>query len=340
MKIILKIAFLSLLSLFLACEEPGTETTGGTNTVTETSTSQDNSDSANVSTETTTTPSESTNTVNTSSKKCEVTDKHYDKNVLVLADVEQQICIIANKSTADKELGDSHRVLRLMNTNDCSNVLEKTLPINRSPDFPYYLIPQTYESKNQIVAIQGFSSIYYFDVKNQKLVGPISPEFLVSHEASDAQSGMVKGLTVWGHYLLGHSVDFGNFAFDISNPAKPKPVLPVAEYPIPKTGEFNNLFVLEDVNGRYQAMIPTTDIDAGGTLFELDKLFPQALKINNTISKNVQNNRFIIFNDTTLPESPRKVVVDMFSKKRIDLPTEMANKKTGEILNWLKSLEQ
>ncbi len=321
----------------VACDPTGTDTGGTTGNTPNT----ENTDSTNGSDASTTGTASDTSTpapaTSPAQNKCEVTDKHYEKNICMLQDVEQQICIVANNSTADKELGDSHRILRVFNTTDCSVTMEKTLPINRSADFPYYLIPKTYESKNQILAIQGYSSTYYFDVKNLELVGPIVPQFLIDHEAVDAQSGMVKGFTVWGHYLLGHSVDFGNFAFDISDVKNPKPVLPVAEYPIPKTGEFNNLFILEDVAGRYQAFIPTTDIDAGGTLFDLDKMFPQALKINTKVAKNVQNNRFIIFNDSTDPNSPRKVAVDMFSKKRVDLPADIAKKKTGEVLNWLNN---
>jgi len=290
-----------------------------------------------VDTSNTTTPEEMS-IVNTfpEQKDCSVTEEHFEKNVFLMKEIAQQVCIVATDATKDKDLGDSHRVLRVVNTKDCSTILEKTLPINRSADFPYYLVPNTYESKNQILAIQGFSSTYYCDVKNQSLVGPIVPQFLNDKEAVDAQSGMVKGLTIWEHYLLGRSVDFGNFAFDISDVNNPKPVLPVAEYLIPKTAEYNNLFVLEADNGRYQALIPTTDIDAGGSLFELSKLFPQSLDIDPKVAKNVQNNRFIVFNN----KSNQKVAVDMFSKKRIDLPGAIASQKTGEVLNWLKSNTQ
>lgn len=332
-----KITFLFFLSLLLACEDP-TSTTGNNGAV-----SPDDYKPSTETTDNNSTTGSSTDTPATTEvveipeqKDCAVSDVHYDKNVFLIKEIAQQVCLVATDATKDKDLGDSHRVLRIVNTTDCSTVLEKTLPINRSADFPYYLVPNTYEKQNQILAIQGFSSTYYCSVKDQKLIGPVVPQFLKNREAVDAQSGMVKGLTVWGHYLLGRSVDYGNFAFDISAVNNPKPVLPVAEYMIPKTEEYNNLFILEAGNGTYQAFIPTTDIDAGGTMFDLDRVFQQPLKINNTVAKNVQNNRFIILNDTTDPNQAKKVAVDMFAKNRVDLPADVATKKVGDILTWLK----
>lgn len=270
-------------------------------------------------------------------KDCEVIDKHFEKNVFVASDVALQMSIVATDATKDENLGDSHRVFRVINTTDCSLVLEETLPVNRSPDFPYYLIPKTYESQNQIIAIQGFNVAYYFDVKNQKLFGPLEPQFFAEHEGVDAQSGMIKGLTVWGHYIFGRSVDFGTFAFDIADPSNPKPVLPVAEFLIPKTTEYNNLFILDVGNGFSQAIIPTTDIDAGGNLFALDKMFLNPLKVNNTIAKNSSNNRFIILNDNTDPRNEKKVAIDMFSKRKVELPENIALQKTNDVLEWLNS---
>ncbi len=332
MNISIRIVFLLALFFIAACGDPTADT--DSNTITNTSTA----DSSNSDDNKTTSDSAKTVTIPAIvHKDCEVVDKHHDKNIFLAKDAAKLICVVANQETLDKDLGDSHRVFEVLSTLDCSSIFKKVMPINRSADFPYYIIPNTYESTNQIIAIQGFNSIYYYDVKNNKLTGPIDPEFLKERDAVDAQSGMMKGLTVWGHYLLGRSVDFGNFAFDISDKNNPKPVLPVAEYLIPKTEEYNNLFILDAGNGLSQAILPTTDIDAGGSMFDLDKMFSQPLKVNTSLSKNVRNNRFIILNDSTIPSKEQKVVIDMFSKKRIDLPSNMATKKTGEILNWLNN---
>ncbi|MFT5763717.1 MAG: hypothetical protein ACI8X3_001143 [Saprospiraceae bacterium] len=335
------IIFLLALSFLISCEDPavnnGSNTTSPDTGITSPSSGNDRMGNTNTNGNSGDSAAVAGETIVAMQKDCEITDTHFDKNVFVAKDVAQQMSIIATAATKDEDLGDSHRILRVVNTTDCSTILEKTLPINRSADFPYYLVPQTYESANQIVAIQGFSSTYYFDVKNKQLIGPVEPQFLTNKAAADAQSGMVKGLTIWGHYLLGRSVDYGNFAFDITDPSKPKPILPVAEYLIPKTEEYNNLFILDTGNGFSQAILPITDIDAGGNFFKLERMFPQPLKVNTTIAKNVQNNRFIIFNDSTDPGKQKKVVIDMFGKKRIDLPESMATKKTGEILEWLKN---
>jgi hypothetical protein len=336
MKNLNKIFFLLAISFLISCEDPAVNNNSNNGN---TNSSIGNDSISNIgANENSQTPGESTaENVVPVQKDCEISDTHFDKNIFVAKDVALQISIVATAATKDKNLGDSHRVLRIVNTTDCSILMEKTLPINRSPDFPYYLVPQSYESGNQILAIQGFSSIYYFDIKNKQLIGSIEPQFLTEREAADAQSGMVKGLTVWGHYLLGRSVDFGNFAFDIADLSNPKPVLPVAEYLIPNTEEYNDLFILDAGNGFSQAILPTTDMDAGGNYFELKNLFAQPLKVNTTVAKNVRNNRFIIFNDNTDPSKEKKVAIDMFAKKRIDLPENIAVKKTGEVIDWLKS---
>jgi len=338
MTIFNRLILLLAVCLFVSCEEPGVSGDSGSTTI-EHSTETTPSNTETATTESTegqaSTDNSTAETVATNN--CTVTDKHFEKNVFAVQGMSQQVSISANASTADKTLGDSHRILRVVNTTDCSSILEQTLPINRSADFPYYLITPTYEPTNQILAIQGFNTLYFYDVKNKKLVGPIEPKFLGEKDAVDAQSGMIKGLTIWGNYLMGHSVDNGPFAFNISNPQSPTPVIPVAEYNIPKTGEYNYLFILENGPSGFQAILPTTDIDAGGNLFEVAKLFPQPLRVNTSVAKNVRNNRFIIFNDKTNAAQERKVVIDMFSKKWVDLPASIASKKTGDILAWLNS---
>jgi hypothetical protein len=95
--------------------------------------------------------------------------------------------------------------------------------------------------------------------------------------------------------------------------------------------------MLDGGNGRFQAFIPVTDIDAGGNLFELQKLFPQALKVQTTISKNARNNRYIILKDYTDPNQEKRVAIDMFAQKNIPLPDDTATKNVAEILIWLKA---
>lgn len=327
-----KTLFFFTLCFIVACVDPAPENNNsqdsGSNT-SDTETPINATDSETV-------PSEST-TTKTNLKDCEITDKHFDKNVFHATDEAQLICIVANEKSKDKDLGDSHRILEVLNTTDCNKILEITLPVNRSPDFPYYLAPETYEFKNQVIGIQGFSSTYYYHVKNKKLIGPIVPQFLTDREAVDAQSGMVKGLTIWNHYLFGHSVDFGTFAFDISDVANPKPILPVMEYTIPKTEEFNNLFIVDAGEEKFQAILPTTDFNAGGTTFDLGKMFTQPIKIDPKVARNVRNNRFLVLNDNTDATQQKKIAIDMLSKRRVQLPDDVALENTGAVLEWLKN---
>jgi hypothetical protein len=331
MKNILNITLLFLLSFFFACEDVSNSTgNNGINNDVEIpkDTSKQNPNDY----------SDGGNKIKTQDlQDCPVSGKAHDKNIFRMDELAQMIAISADETTYDADLGDSHRVLEIFNTLDCSALLKKTLPVNRSADFPYYLASNCYEKTNKIVAIQGYTNFYYYDAENQKLSNPLEPDFLTERGMVDAQSGMIRGLMVWGHYLLGHSIDNGPFVFDISDKANPKPVLPIAEYNIPKTSEYRYLFMLEAGNGRFQAILPVTDIDAGGNLFEVQKLFLQALKVQTNLSKSARNNRYIILKDSTDPDQEKRVAIDMFAQKNIPLPDDIATKNVAEILSWLKA---
>ncbi len=270
-------------------------------------------------------------------KDCPVSGKAREINVFRMDDIAQMIAISADESTYDAALGDSDRILEVFNTTDCSSLLKTTLPINRSADFPYYLAPRCYESTNKIVGIQGFTNFYYYDAENQKLSKSLEPSYVTEREAVDAQSGMIKGLMVWEHYIMGQAVDFGPFAFDISDKANPKPVMAVAEFNIPNTEEFRYMFLLEAGNERYQAIYPVTDADAGGNMFEVQKLFPQPLKVETTVPKNARDNRYIILRDYSDPGKEKRVAIDMLKHINVPLPDDIASKKNAEILDWLKA---
>jgi hypothetical protein len=331
MKNITKISLLFLLTLFFACDDVSNTTgSNGSNNGMET---PNDSTTANPNTYS----DDGTKIDTPDLKDCPISGKAHDKNIFRMDDMKQMIAISADKSTYDADLGDSHRILEVFNTTDCSNLLKVTLPVNRSADFPYYLAPNCYEKSNKIVGIQGYTNLYYYDVENQRLSKPLEPSFLTEKEMVDAQSGMIRGLMVWGHYLLGHSIDNGPFAFDISDKANPKVALPIAEYLIPNTTEYRYLFVLDAGNGRFQAFIPVTDIDAGGNLFEVQNLFPQALKVETTVPKSARNNRYIVLKDFTDPSQEKRVAIDMYTQRNVPLPGDIATKKIAEILAWLKA---
>ncbi len=327
MKLILKIAFLSLLLLFFTCDEVSTTNSSkGSSTDSPTDTTAHNLEDYN----------EDGNKIESKDlKDCETSGKVLEKNTFRMDDIAQMICISADESTQDPELGQSHRVFEVFNTMDCSNLLKLTLPVNRSADFPYYLVSGCYEKINKIVGIQGYFNFYFYDAETQKLSKSLEPEFLTEREMVDAQSGKVDALAVWEKYILGYAIDAGAFSFDITDKTSPKHVLPIAEFNVPNSSTYHSLFMLGSENESFQAVIPKVDPDDGS--FKIQTLFPQALKVGTSISKSAQNNRYIVLKDLSDPSQEKRIAIDMLSQKNIPLPDDIAIQKTSEILGWLKS---
>ena len=70
---------------------------------------------------------------------CPIQGKTLKNNSLWLPEQSALVTISSDSSTFDEKFGDSHRILSIYDTNNCQPTLQLTLPINRSPDFPYYL---------------------------------------------------------------------------------------------------------------------------------------------------------------------------------------------------------
>ncbi|MEL6865359.1 MAG: hypothetical protein AAFP19_13115 [Bacteroidota bacterium] len=239
--------------------------------------------------------------------------------------------IIADSTTTDIDLGDSYRILEAYDSKNCERIFRKTLPINSSPDFPYYIDERSYDEALGLVCCQSFDAVYCFDTKQGKLLAPLEPQFLRERESQDAQSGMPKGVKLYGQYLFGLSQDYGSFAFDCSNPNQPKALLPAAEYLI-GDNDFHALYLLPKGQGQYEAIVP--GFDENEMTLVLKNLFDQALAVNPVIAKQVRNNRFIVMNTT---DDSGAVAVDMEEEKRVTLPADVAKKSVQEILKWLKS---
>ncbi len=239
------------------------------------------------------------------------------------------LCVVADKSTADKNLGDSHRKLVSYNTNDCSLIFERLLPINVSADFPYYIKEDLYKADKGLAFIKGFRNIHCYDANAQTLLPIMNPKYLTDREAQDAQSGMIKELKFENQYLFGYATDFGSFAFDLTDKKKMKPVLPSAE-----RGS-QALYFQEKEKGFFQAYIPKMNDDE---VLSLKALFSKAKKLNPVIPKSVQNNRFLVLKEVVGTEK-QAVAIDMNKGVLIDLPKDVRSKNTKEILTWLKKLK-
>jgi hypothetical protein len=262
---------------------------------------------------------------------CVIPGTVLEGNSFWIKDAQVLVGIAADPSTKDADFGDSHRKFTALHTANCNNILTETLPVNRSPDFPWYLNTNTYESVNQVLCMQGIEFVYCYNVAAGKMLPQMKPAFYNKRNATDAQSGNPAGLTIWKQYLIGYSLDLGASVFDLTNKEKPASVLPVAEYYSKNDESFHSLFLLSDEDGQIQAMIPGLNEDQDGMI--ANPLFPKTLALNTSVSKNAKNNRFIVLSSR---DEKSKVAIDMENRKTVDLPTEVIDKNAKEVLDWLK----
>ena len=266
-------------------------------------------------------------------KDCELAGKILEANRVMVEEQNTIICIMADESTQDKKLGDSHRILAAFNSQTCELIKKVTLPVNISPDYPYLIADIIYNNTSHLVAIKGHGVVYCYDVENQKLLPPLVPEFLSERLAADTQSGKILHLEVWENYLVGFAEDIGTFAFDLTNTERPKVLLPVAEYDLSEGEQeyFSSLFFLKSQNGEtYQAILPTYDYDE--FKFHINPMFKKSENINPSLPKNIRDNRFLILKT----KENKAFAVDMKTQKNVALPDEIKEQSTKEILDWLK----
>lgn len=240
--------------------------------------------------------------------------------------------ISADSTTKDIDFGKSHRIFTAMNTTDCSILFKEVLPVNRSPDFPWYLNTNTYESLNKVLCTQGTEYVYCYDVATKKLLPQMKPKFYNKRIAIDAQSGQPAGLAIWDRYLVGLSIDQGASVFNLINKEEPTAILPSAEFYSENNGSYHSLFLLKNENGQTQALIPRLNDDQDGMIANL--LFKIPLDLNTTINASVKDNRFIILLNAN---GTSKTAIDMEKQIEVELPAAVINKKTKEILKWLSA---
>lgn len=331
-----KLLFLFLLLNSWACEDPTTGNSGSTTTTTvpKTTTPEPANNDLKATTNsegTTTNLAEST--AAPEKHDCTIKGELLEDNECYLRDAQTLVCIVADSTTQDMDFGDSHRILEVYDTKNCTLLAREELPVNYSPDFPYYLNLQTYEPKNKTICTQGFEYTFCYDVANRKMMPRMEAQFLSERNAEDAQSGAPQGLLFWDQYLFAYAQDYGAYAFNFVDKANIKAMLPSAEYTLPKRGfEYNALFLAKQGADRYQAIVPV--MEGEETKMGLKKLFAKPLKIDPVVSKNVRNNRYIVFNDL---ETQKRLAIDMEKVELVKLPTDLETQKSTAILKWLKA---
>jgi hypothetical protein len=283
---------------------------------------------------TTTTPAETyddTSTPVRSEHDCTISGKVLEGNQLWLREKEILVAIVADSSTYDADYGDSHRILEVYNTLSCEQIARSVLPVNESPDFPYYIGKINYNNASQLVAIKGFQQVYCYDIENRSLLPALTPEFKSERYASDASSGMISRVEVWENYLVGYAQEYGTFVFDMRNPAQAKAVTAFAEYETPE-GDYASLFLLPSDGKNMQAIMPKYDVNEDE--FAINPIFDQPKAVSTNVPANARNNRFLVLREANDSQTP--VALDLLNHKEINLPADVASKKTQEILQWMK----
>ncbi len=263
---------------------------------------------------------------------CKVAGKMLDEGASIwIRSQEILVAVTADSSTFDADYGDSYRVLEVYDTRNCSLLERKVLPVNVSPDFPYYVAEISYNKVHEMAAVRGFNSIYLYDAENRRWLPELKPKFASARSGADAQSGMIQRLELWEDYLIGYAQDFGAFAFTLADKAKPAPVLALAEYK-PASGAAQSLFLLP-VQGAFQAISPSYNADAG--TFSVNPMLDAPIALKTDIQKSAANNRYIVLRENTSANTA--YAFDLAKNERVALPAEVAAQPTQEVLAWIRA---
>lgn len=275
-----------------------------------------------------------TDSAKTENKTCQPKGKILDGNQKLVKDHHSLICIIADETTHDKKFGESHRVLEVYDIRTCKVINREVLPINRSPDFPYYIADIIFNKNSHLVAIKGFENLYCYDTKGQRLLKSLVPEFVNERMGQDAQSGQVKHLEVWENYLIGYALDMGGFVFDLSDVENPKALKPAVEHDLSDGNKeaYSSLFFLKSENeDTYQVIAPF--YDNANMKFYVNPLFENPKFISPVVSKENSDNRFVVIRTEENPS--RTMVVDMNKQVQLNVPKDIATQNAQAILDWL-----
>lgn len=266
---------------------------------------------------------------------CKLMGKVLDGNQHWIAEEELLLAVVADTAQMyDKDHPNSHHSFQVYDTKICDLIGNHVMPVNKEPDYPYYLCPNTYEPTNQVVCAQGGDFVYCFDLARKEMLLPLIPEYLGKRRAIDANSGVPQGLATWDQYLFGYAADYGCYAFDLSNKKQVKNLLPTAEFLNRGTGSMNQLFMVQKSPGNYQAAYTSFDIDAGEDALQIKPLFASPLPIISRLSSSARNNNLLVFK---YKDGSSSVGIDMEKGKSIDLPSEVATKSVQEILAWMRT---
>jgi len=208
--------------------------------------------------------------------------------------------------------------------------LRLVLPINRSPDFPYYLVDGNDNKIGNIIAIKGIDHFYCLDLNKKRLLPPLRPTFKTPRPKVDAQSNQIQRLEIWENYIIGYAQDQGVFVFQINTPNNPSPVLPHVEYKV-NENLYHSLFLLA-LEDKVQAIIPTYDWEEDR--FEINPLFKEPIALQKMSSSNKLTNPYLVLRNA---DSKHGIAIDLNDRKMIDLPVAVQQQQNKEIEAYLRN---
>ncbi|NBC08188.1 MAG: hypothetical protein GVY26_13425 [Bacteroidetes bacterium] len=264
---------------------------------------------------------------------CSVKGEVLDRNRYFSAGKKRYVVIKSDSSTRHPELGHSHRILEVYAMPSCSLVQRQTLPVNISPDFPYYIAAINYNSVSRLLAVHGAERIYLYDMKTDALRGPFEPQFASERYGVDAQSGHIKQLEVWEDYLIGYAQDYGAFAFKLKDDGEATPVMPLAEHES-ETQVFHQVFALSSAGGGQQLILPS--YERRSNTFKINPVFEAPAPLNAEDMRTAQDQRFVLLQD----ERPRRdaIVLDLLEHKRRTLPADISRADNDDIVDWMEMM--
>lgn len=266
-------------------------------------------------------------------QSCPVQGEVLDRNRYFSAGQNRYVVIKSDSSTRHPELGPSHRILEVYAMPSCSLVQRKVLPVNVSPDFPYYIAAINYNSVSRLLAVHGAERIYLYDMNTDALSGPFEPQFASERYGVDAQSGHIKQLEIWEDYLIGYVQDYGAFVFKLQTDGSAKPVLPLAEHES-ETQVFHQLFALTSTGGGQQLILPS--YERLGNTFKVNPVFEYPLPLKMDDMRTAQDQRFVLLHT----QRPRQnaVVLDLLEHKRRALPGDISRAESDDIVDWMEMM--
>lgn len=265
--------------------------------------------------------------------ECPVPGKVLPGNTYNSPAQELYLAIVADSTTYDEKLGDSHRRLIVFNSSNCERLLEQTLPVDRSADFHYQIADINYNSAVQQLAIRGTTHFFLFDLEGRQLSGPFQPQFKSERYGVDAQSGNIQHLEMWESYLIGYVQDYGSFVFRLDDGESPEPVFPAAEYQ-DEIEAYHQAFLLPSDRGA-QVLMPS--YDRRDRLFRINPVFERPIALQPREGLTAQENRFLLLREDSSNE--RAIVIDLKNREQAELPSDIQWKSDEDVLDWMKVMQ-